>query len=443
MSNTFQKLSAQELQHELIEEAVRAVQRRRHIAYKMPGGLLALKAVDEKLQLLVASLASFGPTVLMHPSLESVAKNPSTETAAAYVRCALAAQLHGQHPKVLEPVVNTLVEKNLAEVVQALSDFPTGKHDFDFDCRHLVHLLEHREARVVHAAIWALSQRAGLSQAAVLLAQRQRWYGKHSASLDKAFDLVQAQLGLPLESQDWTKNLQRHGAEFALRMLAYSGQAGKAVDAGQLCALAISEKDDVQEMAWTLAILSDRAQALSALSRAQPPAPLNLRMLALAGHWPAMQTQLKPIQSNELSSEQQDMLLCCLGTQAVSAIQASTPEQVQTQLREQMLKVFWRGHIDLHNEADSADWESDQIVAQPMDAVQLRWGQCLSIGHGQPVQVQAYHQLSARMRRALLWELRHWRTPAPKLGPPVLSNARLQMAWLQTQADASDLDTRH
>jgi hypothetical protein len=405
--------------------------------------LLALKAVDEKLQLLVASLASFGSTVLMHASLHDATQNPSTQTAAAYVRCALAAQLHGQHPKVLAPVVNELVGKNLAQVVQALGDFPVGKHDFDFDCRHLVQLLEHSEAQVVHAAIWALNQRAGLSQAAGLLAQRQRWYGKHSASLDKAFDLVQAQLGVPVESSDWTKNLQRHGAEFALRMLAYSGQAGKAVDAGQLCALAISEKDDVQEMAWTLAILSDRAQALAALSRAQPPAPLNLRMLALAGHWPAMQTQLKPIQSVELSSEQQDMLLCCLGAQAVSALQASAPEQVQTQLREQMLKVFWRGHIDLHNEADSADWESEQIVAQPMDAVQLRWGRCLSIGHGQPLQAQAYHELSARMRRALLWELRHWRAPVPRLGPPVLSNARLQMAWLQTQADASDLDTGH
>jgi hypothetical protein len=139
-----------------------------------------------------------------------------------------------------------------------------------------------------------------------------------------------------------------------------------------------------------------------------------------------------------LSSELQDVLGCSLGMKAVAAIAASAPGQLSSELREQVLKMFWRGHIDLHNQADTADWASGLIVAQSMGEVQLRWGQCLPIGHGGPVQEQAYHVLSWRLRRALLWELRHWRAPRAVLGPGPLTHARLQMAWLQTQQDVAE-----
>jgi hypothetical protein len=435
-----QNSDAQQLQQELLQEAVRAYQRRLHMAYKMSGALLALKAVDDKLDGLVSAVASFGPLTLDHPSLRQAYEREESRVAAVYLRCALAAQMYRTHPHALEPVVKFHASLHVDTVAQALGSFPVGEHDFDFDCSHLVDLLGAAQAPVVRVAVMALGQRAGMSKIALLLGTRRRWYGQHSDELDGTLDLIQAQLGVPVEHDQWARNMQRHGVSHALQMLAHSGQAGRQVSAAQLVAVAQAQQGEAQEMAWMLALLADRSHALAKLAASQQTMepPLCQRLWAFAGHWPELAQQFKLVSSLPLSSELQDVLGCSLGMKAVAAIAASAPGQLPNALREQVLKIFWRGHIDLHNQADTADWDSGLIVAQSMGEVQLRWGQCLPIGHGGPVQEQAYHVLSWRLRRALLWELRHWRAPRAVLGPGPLTHARLQMAWLQTQQDVAE-----
>lgn len=437
-------MNAQQLQQELIDEAVRAYQRRLHIAYKMPGGLLTLKTVDDKLDRLLSSVASFGPKVLDHPSLRQAYEQEASRMAATYLRCALAAQMYREHPRELEPVVAFHAKVHANTTAWALGAFPVGEHDFDFDCAHLAQMLTHSDPLVVRVAVMALGHRAGMSQCALLLAQRKRWHGRHSDELDRTFDRVQAQLGLPVETDQWSSNMQRHGVGHALQMLAYNGQAGRLVSVSQLVKIARSEQGDAQEMAWTLALLADRTHALSELMPESENMPESTchRLWAFAGHWTPLARQFKSISGLPLSHSQQDLLACSLGAYGLATLQASPPEQLQGLLREQVLTMFFKGHIDLHNEADVAAWDSDQMVAQPMHAVQMRWGRCLPIGHGQPVQEQAYHMLSSRMRRALLWELRHWRSPRVSFGPDPLAHTRLQMAWLQTQQDAAAADVQ-
>ena len=433
--------SAQNLIDELLDESIRARQRRVHITSSTEATLYALKAVDAKLDENLRALASFGIGTLAICEQRLDQASSAERDAAVHLLCAVAVQLPASKQR--DEAILNIVKRHWSTHKQAVNDalwfFPVGLSEFDIRHDHVMLLIGQGDPNLQHIGV-TLAACRGVMQAGPWVYDKLRELGIASdGPLQRACEMTLACLNLCLPQEQrllallkGADDAQRH----ALQLIAQSGQARQLLDAPHYLSLTNTSDQTVQQLAWCLAALADPQACATALNGPlQLAVELRTRLGALVGSPRALIHCVQAITAQDTPphAEGSDALLVLLGQVPVGVNQTPIePLARSAQLRTYVLQCLRHSHVNVNNEADVCPWEPAQFLAPESltTATRLRYGQRLHAPQPGCIPVEIASRLSAAMRQTLYWEQACARGHSFGFGLSAYANARMQYSVL-------------
>lgn len=432
--------SAQDLISELLDESIRARQRRVHITSNTEATLYALKAVDAKFDDNLRALASFGFGTLEQCEQRLRAANATEKDAAVHVLCALAVQLPASTQR--DEAILNIVKRYWGGHTQSVSDalwfFPVGLSEFDIRHDHVILLLKQADPAVQHIGV-TLAACRGAMEAGPWVYDKWRQLKGEDTALYRACELTLACLGLNPPPEQRLADLLTGpiGArKHALELIAQSGHARKLLGVSRYLDLAAIEDSAAHPLSWYLAALADpQACAIALCGAPQVADELRVRVGALIGAPRDLIDCVQAITAQDTppGAAHRDALLVLLGQVPVAAIQTPIDPQMRSaQLRTHVLQCLRHSHVNVNNEADVCPWEPEQFLAPESLATttRLRFGQRLHAPQPGCIPVEIASRLSAPMRQALYWEQACAHGHSFGFGLLAYANARMQYSVL-------------
>lgn len=445
--------SAHQLIAELIDESIRARQRRLHVTGSTECTLYALKAVDAKLDNNIRALASFGSDALTACEARVDASQGVRRDAAVHLHCAVAVQ-SADHPstnQLLLQLVRRHHEQHTLAVRDALWFFPAGATDFDIRHGHIDLLLGQSDPTLQLFGVWAGLLRGALQAAA--------WATDHLSPIEhdpqssddalrRCCELALANLAAELPPDErcrWLLGGNVADRRHALDLLASSGKAAQHLGVDGCLTMAECADAALQRQAWFTASSMDPVACAAAARRSQTLSDeWRTSLLALGGAPEDLIRIVAAVCANDQPPrpECSDALHLMLGHVPVAVRQTPIDRLLrESQLRSDVLHAFRRAHVNVQNQADECAWDPSLWLAPESlnSRVRLRYGQRLVDRQviGLPAEIAS--RLSAMVRQALYWEQARAEHTSFGRGLSAYAHARMQYLAL----DAAEFRHEH
>lgn len=435
--------TSNQLMTELIDESIRARRRRLTLTRTHDYTLNALRAVDAQLDRNVQALASLGMETLDACDAKIRASSGQTdeETAGVHLLCAVAVQMPPGKDRdtALHGIVQQLCPQFPDAVRDALWFFPATPHMFVVRHDHVRLLLGSPDEQVRQLAAEIAGLR-GARDSADLIARQLIALAPGGGEARRTYELAFVRMGLGLPQPDTHARSigqllageasdQQHG----LSLLLAAGQA-HLFSARQYLKLAEQAFGPLAHFAWSLATLRDPLLAVSASAEHSLPAPLQQRILAFAGALPGLIDVVDELTARPapITSTQADMLLTVLGELPASVLARPIDSQArEAELRAIFLQAMRQSHVNVHNDADIAPWQSARLLTQDALAkhARVRYGQRCADKPVLPTELVSH--MSPYMRQLLYWEQSACAQQPFGFDLSPYANARLQLNTLQ------------
>lgn len=366
----------------MIDQAIRARQRRILIADNPSQKLSALRVCDSALDQAVISLSLYGADAGLQLEARIASSTGAAREAAVFLRVALV--VHTRDSALMD-----LTREYLADYPRTIRDaywfYPVPIGPFDDHTEHIVSLFDKsKETPALQVLALELIGRRDVKK----LRQQVRLLPEDSilapqvhlamARLGDADQLTRQFVNASLLPDQQTPN--KIYAHAAMEIAAIDPRLLDKTVLGQILGAEYGESIDT---AWAIAACWDPQSLYHyAKTREDLPSTLMLRIVAVTGYIAGIIAACADMANSTgtITAQQADVLVLALGQVPPEArCEPNDQEQKSKALRSLLLRVCRAAHIPLNNDADRCPWDANAILAQPdqSDNVRLRAGAVL------------------------------------------------------------------
>jgi hypothetical protein len=390
------------LLEDLLDQGIRAGQRRNFTADNPNQNLSALRAADTTIDRAIQAAIFYGPQVIPLLDQRIAETSGGARDAAVFLRIAFAVQT--SEDDLFNLVVRYRADHHWA-VHQALRFFPIPQNSFQDDTSHIVTLFEESQQR---KSLDSLTVRlAGERDVKPLRERIEALTEDPDLAAEAHFAL--ACMGVATQDQ----------ATFTQQCL-QSDDPKKVSEGLRICAVdtRLADNHDLKnaidlmgheaDVAWViLACHYPRQTFLYAIENDRLDTALKVRLAALTGYPDGIVALCAELAEREgcITPIEADVLALVLGKIPVEACADPNNQSAKSRaLRQLLLQVFQQAHIAVHNDADRCPWQPELILADPEQAASIRLRDGKRMTNTLPVLGQAVFRVTHPLRQWLYIE---------------------------------------
>jgi hypothetical protein len=390
------------LLEELLDQGIRAAQRRNFTADNPNQNLAALRVPDTTIDRAIQAATLYGPQAI--PLLDQrIAKGSGgTQDAAVFMRIAFAVQT-GEDD--LFDLVAQYRADHQRAVHQALRFFPIPQNSLQDDTSHLVTLFEKSQQ---HKSLASLAIRlAGERDVKALREAIEALVEDPDLAAEAHFALACMGFATQEQASYVQQCLQSDDPELraaGLRICAVDTRLADRHDLKNVIDIMAHEAD----IAWAiLACQYPRQTFLYAIDNDQLDTALKVRLAALTGYPDGVVALCAELAEREgcITPIEADVLALALGKIPLETrVEPNDQAAKSRALRELLLQVFQQAHVTVHNDADRCPWQPELILADPEQAASIRLRDGKRMSNTLPVLGRAVFRVTHPLRQWLYIE---------------------------------------
>jgi hypothetical protein len=390
------------LLEELLDQGVRARQRRNFTADHPAQNLAALRVPDAAIDRVLQATAIYGMEAVPLLNQRIAEASGNARDAAVFLRIAFAvqtgeadmveqvAQYHNDHPRAVH---------------EALRFFPVPQNKLADDHSHIISLFEYSQD---HEALAALAIRlAGERDVKALRSAIEPLFENPNLATEVHFALAcmgtasQAEIAFVqqcLQSDDPARITE------GLRVCAVDTRLADGQDLKHAIDILAHQAD----IAWAiLACRYPRQTFVYAMSDDELDTAVKIRLAALTGYVDGVVALCIELAQREgcVTPAEADVLELALGGIPMEVRCEPNDQAAKSHaLRQLLIQVCQRAHIAVHNDADRCPWQSELILADPEQAASVRLRNGQRMPQGLPPLGHAAFQVTHGLRQWLFIE---------------------------------------